>query len=293
MLWGPEVEGDIRDKAALLSAVKRYEPIAVMHFAALALVGESVAHPERYWDVNVRGTWTLLEVMRECALDKLIFSSTCAVYGEPDQVPIGENTSKNPVNPYGATKLTAEQMMDDFGKAHGLSSVRLRYFNAAGADPEGEIGEHHVHESHLIPLVLDTAMGRREAIDIYGQDYPTSDGTAIRDYIHVVDLAAAHLKALNYLLVGGSTLAVNLGTGKGASVEEVVTAAERATNQRIARRAAPRRNGDPARLVAKPRLAWETLGWQAKRSDLETIIADSWHWHQQRFNSEVVAVGVR
>ena len=158
--WGPLVEGDVRDKAALLSAMKRYQPIAVMHFAALALVGESVTHPERYWDVNVRGTWTLLEAMRECALDKLIFSSTCAVYGEPEIVPIGESTSRNPVNPYGVTKLAAEQMMDDFGRAHGLSSVRLRYFNAAGADPEGEIGEHHIHETHLIPMVLGHALAR-------------------------------------------------------------------------------------------------------------------------------------
>jgi UDP-arabinose 4-epimerase len=283
--WGPLVEGDIRDRGKLVDALAAQRPALVMHFAALALVGESVARPERYWDVNVGGVFALLEAMRATGCDKLVFSSSCAVYGEPEAMPIDEQTTKAPVNPYGASKLTAEWMMESFDRAHGCKSVRLRYFNACGADPEGEIGEDHSPETHLIPLTLDVALGRRESIAIFGSDYPTPDGTAVRDYIHVLDLAAAHLAAAEHLLGGGKTAAVNLGTGEGASVAEVVGAVERVTGRKIATTSGPRRAGDPPRLVANPALAESLLGWKARRSALETAIADAWAWHQTRFDA--------
>jgi len=283
--WGPLVEGDIRDRGKLADALAAHRPALVMHFAALALVGESVVQPERYWDVNVGGVFALLEAMRATGCDKLVFSSSCAVYGEPEAMPIDEQTIKAPVTPYGASKLTAEWMMESFDQAHGLKSVRLRYFNACGADPEGEIGEDHAPETHLIPLILDVALGRRESISIFGADYPTPDGTAVRDYIHVLDLAAAHLAAAEHLLGGGETAAVNLGTGEGASVAEVVAAVERVTGQKIAAVPGPRRTGDPPRLVANPTLAGSLLGWKARRPALDTAIADAWAWHQSRFDA--------
>lgn len=215
--WGPLIKADVRDRAALAAAFTEHRPALVLHFAALALVGESVAHPERYWDINVGGTLALLEAMRGAGCERLVFSSSCAVYGEPEGVPITEAAPTAPVNPYGASKLAAEWIMDGFGRAHGLRSVRLRYFNAAGADPAGGIGEDHDPETHLVPLALDAAMGRRPALAVFGNDYPTPDGTAIRDYVHVVDIAEAHLAAARRLLGGGASLAVNLGTGQGAS----------------------------------------------------------------------------
>ena len=278
--WGPRVEGDIRDEPALRAAMRTHRPEAVMHFAALALVGESMTDPDRYRDVNVGGTQALLRAMRAEGLDHLVFSSTCAVYGEPDVVPISESEALDPVNPYGATKLACERMMDDFDAAHGLRSVRLRYFNAAGADPEARIGEWHDPETHLLPLVIEAALGRRAAIDIFGTDYATPDGTAVRDYVHVVDLAAAHLAALRYLLEGGATAAVNLGTGDGASVEDVVRAVEVIAGRPVARRLCPRRPGDPPRLVAAPGMARDLLGWRPERSDLATIVADALRWHR-------------
>ena len=281
--WGPLVEGDIRDRGKLADVLAAHRPALVMHFAALALVGDSVVQPERYWDVNVGGVFALLEAMRATGCDKLVFSSSCAVYGEPEAMPIDEQTTKVPVNPYGASKLTAEWMMESFDRAHGLKSVRLRYFNACGADPEGEIGEDHSPETHLIPLILDVALGRSESISIFGTDYPTPDGTAVRDYIHVLDLAAAHLAAAEHLLAGGKTTAVNLGTGAGASVAEVIGAVERVTGCKIAKVSGPRRAGDPPRLVANPVLAESLLGWRVQRSALETAIADAWAWHQARF----------
>src|SRR5882724_1528200 len=220
--WGPLIEGDTRNAEALHTAMREARPTAVLHFAALALVGESTAHPERYYAVNVGGTLNLLEAMRAANLRRIVFSSTCAVYGEPDRVPIVEDTPKGPINPYGASKLACERMMEDFDQAHSIRSVRLRYFNAAGADPASETGEWHDPETHLVPLVLDAALGRRPAISIFGTDYPTADGTALRDYIHVMDLAEAHVAALHHLLGGGDSAAVNLGTGRGVSVREVV-----------------------------------------------------------------------
>jgi UDP-glucose 4-epimerase len=228
----------------------------------------------------------LLESMRRAKIDKLVFSSTCAVYGEPERVPIDEEVQKRPVNPYGASKLAAERMMDDFGDAYALRSVRLRYFNACGADPALEIGEDREIETHLIPLILDAALERRPYVSIFGADYPTPDGTAIRDYIHVVDLADAHIRALQYLNDGGATIALNLGTGRGASVAAVIYAAERAVGHAIPKKMAARRPGDPAHLVADPRKAARVLGWQTHRSELEAILPDAWAWHRARFGAQ-------
>lgn len=283
--WGPLLEGDIRDAAALEAAFALHPVDAVMHFAALAYVGQSVTDPGRYYDVNIGGTRTLLDAMVKAGVRRIVFSSSCAVYGEPDAVPIGEATPRAPINPYGFTKHACEHMLDDFGRAHGVRSMRLRYFNAAGADPDAEIGEDHSPETHLIPLVLDAATGRRDAVAVFGGDYPTPDGTAVRDYVHVADLADAHVRALAYLLAGGETGAVNLGSGTGASVAEVIDAARRAIGREVPFRMAPRRPGDPARLVADPSLARTLLGWRTQRSDLPTLMADAWRWHQRRFGA--------
>ena len=281
--WGELVEGDIRDRSALDAAFVAHKPVAVMHFAALSLVGQSVADPGPYWDVNIGGSLNILNAMRTHGVPAIVFSSTAAVYGDTDVPLIGEDQPKNPTSPYGATKLAVETMMDQFDVAHGLKSARLRYFNACGADRDGEIGEDHTPETHLIPLVLDVALGRRPEIAIFGSDYPTPDGTAVRDYIHVEDLASAHLAALNHLLAGGKTFAANLGTGQGASVAEVVAAAEKAVGKPVARRMADRRAGDPASLVADPSLAARMLGWKAEASSMDRILADAWAWHRKRF----------
>jgi UDP-glucose-4-epimerase GalE len=281
--WGPLAEGDIRNAAALDAVFNAHQIDAVMHFAALAYVGESVTAPGRYYDVNVHGTRVLLDAMVRAGVSAIVFSSSCAVYGEPDSMPIRESTQARPINPYGFTKLVCERMMDDFGRAHRLRSARLRYFNAAGADPTAEIGEHHDPETHLIPLILDVALGLRPAVQIFGTDYPTPDGTAIRDYVHVCDLARAHVLALQYLLGGGDTIAVNLASGQGASVLQVIDTARAATGCKIDVREVQRRHGDPSILVAEATLARKVLGWSAERSDLVTIITGAWRWHRQRF----------
>ncbi|MCL5776871.1 UDP-glucose 4-epimerase GalE [Limibaculum sp. FT325] len=288
--WGKLVEGDIRDKARLEAVLAAEQPVAVMHFAALALVGESVCHPERYWSVNGAGTYALLEAMRKTDCNNLIFSSTCAIYGKPDKLPIDEGAPKVPINPYGASKLTAEMMMESFDRAHGLRSVRLRYFNAAGADPDCDVGEDHESETHLIPLILDVALGRRPEISVFGNDYPTPDGTAIRDYVHVLDIAEAHIAALDHLIAGGETIALNLGTGRGASVSEVVAAVESVTGCLINKVHVPRRPGDPHELWADPMLAEEKLKWRAQKP-LEIAVEDAWRWHQMRFGKEVCKEG--
>ncbi|HUC12230.1 MAG TPA: UDP-glucose 4-epimerase GalE, partial [Stellaceae bacterium] len=223
--WGPLVEGDLADGARLRAAIVEYRVAAVMHFAAYAYVGESVTNPALYYRNNLAGSLSLLEAMRESGVGEIVFSSTCATYGTPDIVPIRESAPQSPVNPYGETKLAIERALHWYGQAYGLRSVALRYFNAAGADPEGEIGECHEPETHLVPLVLQAALGQRSHIDIFGTDYPTPDGTAIRDYVHVDDLATAHLRALERLRGGGDSIAVNLGTGSGCSVREVIVAA--------------------------------------------------------------------
>jgi UDP-glucose-4-epimerase GalE len=285
--WGRLIEGDIRDGAALDAALAAQRFDAVMHFAALAYVGESVTAPGRYYDVNVNGTRVLLDAMVRAGVKTIVFSSSCAIYGEPDRTPIVESMPPHPINPYGFTKLACERMMDDFGRAYGLMSARLRYFNAAGAEPTAEIGEHHDPETHLIPLVLDAALRKRPTIQVFGTDYPTADGTAVRDYVHVSDLARAHVLALHHLLNGGQTIAVNLGSGRGASVNEVIEMARRVTGRDVPVRKAPRRPGDPAVLVADAAMARMVLGWSTERSDLRSIVADAWRWHAQRFGAVV------
>jgi UDP-glucose-4-epimerase GalE len=276
--WGPLIEGDMRDAEALGAAVRQARPQAVLHFAARSLVGESAFHPGRYYATNVGGTLNLLEAMRSAEVPQIVFSSTCAVYGEPERVPITEDLPLNPISPYGKTKLVCEHMMDDFDRAHAIRSVRLRYFNAAGADPSAEIGEWHDPETHLIPLVLDAALGRRPSVSVFGTDYPTPDGTALRDYIHVMDLAEAHVAALRYLLDGGASAAVNLGSGRAASVREVVAAVESVAGRPVPTDEAPRRAGDPPVLVADSSRAGALLGWRA-RADLTKIVEDAWRWH--------------
>ena len=284
--WGPLIEGDIRNASALDAVFSEIRVDAVMHFAALAYVGESVIAPGRYYDVNVHGTRTLLDAMVRAGVRLIIFSSSCAIYGEPNSMPIREHTVPNPINPYGFSKLVCEHMMDDFGLAHSIKSARLRYFNAAGADQTAEIGEDHNPETHLIPLVLDAASGRRPDVTVFGTDYPTRDGTAVRDYIHVDDLARAHVLALQHLLDKGNTIAVNLGTAHGASVRQVVDTARRVTGLKIVVRDASRRAGDPPVLVADARKASEVLGWTPQYSDLAVIITDAWRWHNKRFGNK-------
>jgi UDP-glucose 4-epimerase len=268
---------DILDAAALASAVAGARPDAVMHFAALALVGESVQHPERYWRTNVGGTLNLLDAMRAAGVERLVFSSTCACYGAPDEVPISEAAPTRPANPYGASKLAVDQMIGEHCAAHDLGAISLRYFNVAGAD--GEQGEDHDPETHLIPNVLRAALGVLEQVEVFGTDYETPDGTAVRDYIHVEDLARAHLLALDATR-GGEHKILNLGNGNGFSVREVIDAGRRVTGREIRARDAPRRPGDPPVLVAASQRIRDELGWEPRKPELETMIADAWAWKQ-------------
>jgi UDP-arabinose 4-epimerase len=279
--WGPLVEGDLGDAARLADTLARHEVAAIMHFAAFAYVGESMEKPQLYFRNNVVNTLALLDAMLAAGLRHIVFSSSCATYGTPARVPITEDTPQRPVNPYGESKLICERAIHWYGEAYGMKYAALRYFNASGADPDGEIGEAHDPETHLVPLVLATALGRRVQIDIYGTDYPTPDGSAVRDYIHVQDLAEAHVAALGHLLAGGASLALNLGTGAGHSVREVIAAAERVTGRRITRREMPRRAGDPPVLVADVARARASLGWQARVSDLDSILGTAWAWHSR------------
>jgi len=279
--WGPLIEGNLVDRDMLASTLIKHKVTAVMHFAAHAYVGESVANPAMYYRNNLGGSLALIEAMRETGVDKIVFSSTCATYGIPTENPIRESAPQLPVNPYGETKLAIERALHWYGKAYGLRSVSLRYFNAAGADLEGQIGERHEPETHLIPLVLQTALEQRTHVDIYGTDYPTADGTAIRDYIHVEDLAEAHLRAFEHLCAGGESMALNLGTGRGYSVSEVIDMAEAVCGRTISRRETARRPGDPPVLVADPSRASEQLGWRAHHSDLQTIIRTAFAWHER------------
>jgi UDP-arabinose 4-epimerase len=278
--WGPLIEGDIRDRVALGYAFTAHHPAAVMHFAAHASVAESIRDPLAYFDNNVAGTVSLLATARHHGVGQFIFSSSCATFGIA-QSPIGEDHLQTPINPYGATKLTVERMLADCGAAYGLRSVSLRYFNAAGADPDGEIGEWHENETHLIPLVLDAALGRHPAVFINGIDYDTPDGTCIRDYIHVSDLAEAHVRALEMLRGGERSRNFNLGNGRGHSVKEVISAARAVTGCDIPVVLRERREGDPPRLVADPALAARDLGWRPCRGDIAVQIEDAWRWHCQ------------
>jgi len=254
--------------------------MAVMHFAAFAYVGESVQDPGKYYRNNVAGTLTLLEAMRDQHIARLVFSSTCATYGVPEQIPIPEDHPQRPINPYGASKLMIERMLQDFDAAHGLRSISLRYFNAAGADPDAETGESHDPETHLIPLVLDAAAGLRPAITIFGDDYDTPDGTCIRDYVHVTDLAQAHVLALQALEHDAPTTAYNLGNGQGFSVREVIEEAARITGRPIPINIGSRRAGDPPRLVGDAARIRAELGWRPRFADLGTIVETAWRWHQ-------------
>jgi UDP-glucose 4-epimerase len=276
------IQGDTGDRALLDDLFKTRNITAVMHFSAYAYVGESVTDPAKYYRNNVLGTLTLLEAMLAASVKKFVFSSTCATYGVPEVIPIPENHPQNPINPYGATKLMVERILSDFDVAYEFKSVRFRYFNAAGADPSGSLGEDHNPETHLIPLVLQTALGKRKSISIFGTDYPTPDGTCIRDYIHVSDLADAHVLGLEYLLKGGDSQAFNLGNGSGFSVREVIAAAQEVTGIDIPVEECDRRPGDPPALIGTSEKAITTLGWQPKYPDIKDIVAHAWQWHQQR-----------
>jgi UDP-glucose-4-epimerase GalE len=277
--WGPLVEADLADRPRLAATLAEHRIAAVMHFAAFAYVGESMTKPGLYFRNNLVNTLGLLDEMLAAGVRHIVFSSTCATYGTPDRTPITEDTPQHPVNPYGESKLMVERALHWYGEAHGLRYAALRYFNAAGADPEGAIGEDHDPETHLIPLILDAALGRRAHIGIYGTDYATPDGTAVRDYIHVCDLAEAHVAAIGHLMANGESLRLNLGTGSGHSVRAVIDAAERVTGRPIARREEPRRAGDPPVLVADPSRARQMLGWTARMSDLDSILGTAWKWH--------------
>ena len=276
------IEGDISDRACLDRVFSDFPIIAVLHFAAYINVGESVTNPAKYYRNNVAGTLTLLEAMVAAQVNALVFSSTCATYGYPQEIPIPENHPQSPINPYGMNKLMVEYMLEDFATAYNLQSVRFRYFNAAGADPAGRMGEDHSPETHLIPLVLQTALGLRDAIKIYGTDYDTPDGTCIRDYIHVTDLAQAHVLGLKHLLNCGKTNIFNLGNGDGFSVREVIETAKHVTQCEIKIQEGDRRPGDPPTLIGSADKARQILGWNPKYADLTTIIEHAWRWHQQR-----------
>lgn len=281
--WGPLEKGDLADRARLDQVIETYQPDSVMHFAAYAYVGESMESPGKYFRNNVAGTLSLLEAMRDHQIDKIVFSSTCATYGVPETSPIHEDHPQRPINPYGASKLMVEQMLKYFDIAHGIRSISFRYFNAAGADPDGEIGEDHNPETHLIPLVLDVALGRSPNISVFGCNYGTPDGTCIRDYIHVVDLADAHILGLKQLEEGSPTIFYNLGNGQGFSVREVINTAINVTGNKIPFISSKRRAGDPPVLVGNGQLAMKKLGWKPKYTALETQIAHAWQWHKNHF----------
>jgi UDP-glucose-4-epimerase GalE len=280
--WGPLEVGDVGDGARLDAVFARHRIDAVMHFAALAYVGESVEQPALYYRNNVGGTLELLEAMRRAGVRQLVFSSTCATYGVPERMPITEDTPQQPINPYGMSKLVVERVLRDYDAAYGLRSVSLRYFNAAGCDPDCEVGEDHDPETHLIPRVLMAADGALPHVEIFGTDYPTPDGTCQRDYVHVSDLAAGHVQAHDYLGRGGATTAVNLGTGRAFSVREVVAAAERVTGRRVPVREAARRAGDPPVLVADATRARTVLGFAPGFTEIAPIVETAWRWHKRK-----------
>lgn len=278
VLGGDFVKGDLADTPLLSEVFEKYQPEAVMHFASYIQVGESVQHPAKYYFNNFTNTLNLLNTMVKYKVNNFIFSSTAAVFGEPEYVPIDEAHPKAPLNPYGRSKLMVEQILGDYERAYGLKSVCLRYFNAAGADPSALLGERHEPETHLIPLVLQAISGKRTHISVFGRDYDTPDGTCIRDYIHIVDLCSAHLLALTRLFKDGVSQRFNLGNGAGFSVQEVISVAEKITGKKVKVVDAPRRDGDPARLVADATLAKNTLGWSPVYTDLVTIISHAWAW---------------
>ena len=278
--FGPLEKGDLLDRARLDEVFARHRPVAVMHFAALSQVGESFADPGKYWHNNVTGSLFLIEAAVAAGCMNFVFSSTCATYGEQDNVVLDEDSPQLPTSAYGSSKRAIEEMLRDFGHSHGLRHVIFRYFNVAGADPQAEVGEYHRPETHLIPLLLDVIEGRREALTIHGTDYPTPDGTCIRDYVHVSDLVDAHLLGLKWLEDGRPNRAFNLGSGRGFSVREVIDQCRSVTNRELPVIEGPRRPGDCSRLVSGSRRAAQELGWSAGRSSLKTMIEDAWRWHQ-------------
>ena len=285
--WGPLVRADLADPGAISEVLRTHQIEAVIHFAAHAYVGESVKAPRKYFRNNVTNTLGLLDAMLDCGVSRIVFSSTCATYGEPDRVPLQEGQAQRPVNPYGESKLFVEKALRWYESAYGMRWMALRYFNAAGADPDGEIGEQHNHETHLVPLAIQAALGLRSHIEVYGNDYATPDGTAIRDYVHVTDLAEAHVKALVHLFDGGSSMALNLGSGTGSSVREIITAVERVSRRGIDARNAARRNGDPAILLADVSKARDTLAWTQCHSNWEAIVNTAWRWHNSTLRAAV------
>ncbi len=278
--FGPFEQGDLMDRARLDQVFNAYRPTAVMHFAALSQVGESMEDPGRYWRENVGGALNLIEATVAAGCRHFVFSSTCATYGDQDQVTLTEDTPQTPINAYGGSKLAIEGMLRDFTLRHDLDAVIFRYFNVAGADPEGQVGEFHQPETHLIPLMLDAIDGKRPALTLHGTDYDTPDGTCIRDYVHVVDLVAAHLLGLDWLRAGKGGQVFNLGTGAGFSVREVVEASRAVTNREVPIVEGPRRAGDCTKLVSGSARAAQMLGWRPDRSSLSQMIADAWRWHQ-------------
>ncbi|WP_376876210.1 UDP-glucose 4-epimerase GalE [Albirhodobacter sp. R86504] len=278
--FGPLEEGCLTDRARLDEVFAKYQPVAVMHFAALSLVGESMKDPAKYWRGNVLASLTLVEAAVAAGCLDFVFSSTCATYGDQDGVILNEDTPQRPINSYGASKRAIEDILANFGASHGLNSVIFRYFNVAGADPEGEIGEQHIPETHLIPLMLDAIDGRRPALTVFGSDYQTPDGTCIRDYVHVSDLVDAHVLGLQWLEAGKGSQVFCLGSGNGFSVREVVARSREVTNRDVPIIEGDRRAGDAAKLVSGSGRAQDVLGWTPSRSDLSVMIADAWRWHQ-------------
>lgn len=278
--WGPFIQASLCEKEKLKETCLLYQPQAVIHLAASALVIESMQNPAKYYRNNFVGTLSLLETMQECNIRSLVFSSTCATYGQPQFVPITEEHPQNPINPYAKSKLMLEHIMADFDATHGIKTISLRYFNAAGADLETEIGENHTPETHLIPSVIQTALGIRPEIVVYGTDFPSQDGSAIRDYVHVQDLASAHILALKLVLAEKKSHAINLGTGIGHSVLEVIQAVEKHSNLSVPVRFEEKRSGEPCTLVADNRLAHTLLNWTPKHSNLDSLIQSAWKWHE-------------
>jgi len=279
--WGPLVKGEIADTAAIRQAIETHNIEAIIHFAALAFIGESVSHPQDYYETNVAGSLSVLKAMRQTGIDKIVFSSTCAVYGQPERIPVTEREAPASITPYGASKLMVEQIMRDFRSAYGLKFIALRYFNASGADPDAEIGELRDPETHIIPRAMMALQGYLDDFQVFGTDFPTPDGTAVRDYIHVTDLADAHVLALTSLLRGHEGGIFNLGAGRGYSVKQLLDEIARHTGRPLAPPSGPRRKGDAAFLFADASLAREVLGWQPKHSDLATIVSSAWRWHQK------------
>ena len=282
--WGPFEYGDINDTATLIEVMRRHRIEAVLHFAARSYVGESATRPDIYYRTNVAGSLSVLEAMRAVGVGKIVFSSTCATYGARNAMPLVEGMPQTPINPYGRTKLMVEEILADYASAYGIAAMVLRFFNAAGADPDGELGEEHAPETHLVPLILQAAAGLRPEIQLFGDDYPTADGTCVRDYVHVTDLGATHLAALSHL-AAGTMAAYNLGSGQGFSVREVLSAAERITGRTVPVRVVARRPGDPPRLVADTAAASAALGWAPRHSDLDSIIRTTWAWMTQHRRS--------